>query len=480
MQQAIELFRARRGQGGGSGPAGRQAAGRVARWNSTRRWAAAARSSTPPAAASSKTSPATSKSSSTILLLRLPRWRRWLCRAWCRRAREILVQRMALTHRDIFDSLVEGYDLILGRLQRAMKKAELYRIECVGQTVDPNLMTVVEVVDDPLRPPGLVVEEMRPGYYWKDKVFRFAEVRAVQGRTAVLTTIRLTTDSLTLTTTMETILGIDLGTTNSEVAIIRNGKAEVLYEDGEAILPSVVGLDADGRLLVGAAARNQWVLAPERTVRSIKRRMGTAETVRLGDQAVHAAGNLGLHPAEAEGAGREAARPARAARPSSPCPPSSTRRSARRPARRASWPAWKSSASSTSRPPPRSPTTRIPRRWSGCWSTISAAAPSTSRSCRSSRASWKCSAATATRTWAATISTNCSWTWSASDFQREHGVDLRQSPAAKSRVLRAVEEAKKRLSAGARRPASRKSSSPRSRARRCTSAGKSAAATTKS
>jgi len=84
---------------------------------------------------------------------------------------------------------------------------------------------------------------------------------------------------------METILGIDLGTTNSEVAILRNGKVEVLYEDGEAILPSVVGLDADGRLLVGAAARNQWVLAPERTVRSIKRRMGTAETVRLGDQA---------------------------------------------------------------------------------------------------------------------------------------------------------------------------------------------------
>ena len=83
---------------------------------------------------------------------------------------------------------------------------------------------------------------------------------------------------------MEPILGIDLGTTNSEVAVIRNGKAEVLFEDGEAILPSVVGLDAEGRLLVGAVARNQWVLAPERTVRSIKRRMGTAETVRLGDQ----------------------------------------------------------------------------------------------------------------------------------------------------------------------------------------------------
>ena len=83
---------------------------------------------------------------------------------------------------------------------------------------------------------------------------------------------------------METILGIDLGTTNSEVAVIRNGKAEVLFEDGEAILPSVVGLDADGRLLVGAAARNQWVLAPERTIRSIKRRMGTSDVVQLGNE----------------------------------------------------------------------------------------------------------------------------------------------------------------------------------------------------
>ena len=117
------------------------------------------------------------------LLLRLPAWRRWLCRSWCRQTKEILVQRVALTYRDIFDSLIEGYDLILGRFHRAMKKAELYRIDCVGRSVDPNLMTVVEVVDDPLRPPGLVVDQIRPGYYWKDKVIRFAEVRAVQGRT---------------------------------------------------------------------------------------------------------------------------------------------------------------------------------------------------------------------------------------------------------------------------------------------------------
>jgi molecular chaperone DnaK len=83
---------------------------------------------------------------------------------------------------------------------------------------------------------------------------------------------------------METIIGIDLGTTNSEVAVIRDGQPDVLMEDGDPILPSFVGLSEDGRLLVGRAARNQWLVAPERTIKSIKRKMGQDVKVRLGDQ----------------------------------------------------------------------------------------------------------------------------------------------------------------------------------------------------
>src|ERR1700732_1194195 len=83
---------------------------------------------------------------------------------------------------------------------------------------------------------------------------------------------------------MEPIVGIDLGTTNSEVAIIRDGQPVVLEEDGDPILPSFVGLAEDGKLLVGRAARSQWVLAPERTIKSIKRKMGLDVKVKLGDQ----------------------------------------------------------------------------------------------------------------------------------------------------------------------------------------------------
>src|SRR5947208_17198273 len=83
---------------------------------------------------------------------------------------------------------------------------------------------------------------------------------------------------------MEPIVGIDLGTTNSEIALVRDGQPHVFADDGDPILPSFVGLGPDGKLLVGRAARNQWVLAPERTVKSIKRKMGQDVKVRLGEQ----------------------------------------------------------------------------------------------------------------------------------------------------------------------------------------------------
>src|SRR5262245_23202539 len=85
-------------------------------------------------------------------------------------------------------------------------------------------------------------------------------------------------------TPADVIVGIDLGTTNSEIAVIRDGQPHVIAEDGDPILPSFVGLSEDGRLLVGKAAKNQWVVAPERTVKSIKRMMGQDVKVKLGDQ----------------------------------------------------------------------------------------------------------------------------------------------------------------------------------------------------
>jgi molecular chaperone DnaK (HSP70) len=80
------------------------------------------------------------------------------------------------------------------------------------------------------------------------------------------------------------VFGIDLGTTNSVIAVVRDGTPQVIEFEGESIMPSVVGLSPDGRLLVGTPARNAWVAYPDRTVASIKRMMGSTDKVRLGDR----------------------------------------------------------------------------------------------------------------------------------------------------------------------------------------------------
>ncbi|MGB3672108.1 MAG: Hsp70 family protein [Phormidesmis sp.] len=84
---------------------------------------------------------------------------------------------------------------------------------------------------------------------------------------------------------MSKVVGIDLGTTNSLVATLDEGQPWVIPdEDGELLLPSFVGLSEAGKLLVGRAALRQYSAAPERTVKSIKRQMGTDFRVTLGDQ----------------------------------------------------------------------------------------------------------------------------------------------------------------------------------------------------
>src|SRR2546421_1758684 len=74
---------------------------------------------------------------------------------------------------------------------------------------------------------------------------------------------------------MGKIIGIDLGTTNSVVAIMEGGEPKVLAnEEGGRTTPSVVGFTKDGERLVGQVAKRQAVTNPSNTVFSIKRFMG--------------------------------------------------------------------------------------------------------------------------------------------------------------------------------------------------------------
>ncbi len=81
---------------------------------------------------------------------------------------------------------------------------------------------------------------------------------------------------------LPTVIGIDLGTTNSTVAVVREGQLEIIPVRGERTMPSAVGIDPAGKLVIGRAAKNQAISAPENTVLSVKRLMGTDGTVELG------------------------------------------------------------------------------------------------------------------------------------------------------------------------------------------------------
>ena len=81
---------------------------------------------------------------------------------------------------------------------------------------------------------------------------------------------------------MSKIIGIDLGTTNSCVAVMEGGEPVVIPNaEGSRTTPSVVGFNKDGERLVGRVAKNQAIQYPDRTVASIKRKMGTNEKVTI-------------------------------------------------------------------------------------------------------------------------------------------------------------------------------------------------------
>jgi molecular chaperone GrpE len=111
-----------------------------------------------------------------------PFWRRWFSAAWLGEAQRRCEEAARQTAAEEIGRLREGYELMLRRLQRDMMRQGVQRVETVGRRVDPQLMTVVELVEDAQAEPETVVEELRPGYLYGDKVIRFAEVKATAAR----------------------------------------------------------------------------------------------------------------------------------------------------------------------------------------------------------------------------------------------------------------------------------------------------------
>ncbi|HET9954865.1 MAG TPA: Hsp70 family protein, partial [Polyangiaceae bacterium] len=86
------------------------------------------------------------------------------------------------------------------------------------------------------------------------------------------------------------MVGIDLGTTHSSVALLRDAEVHVIQNTHDEVLtPSAVALDPhSGKMLVGRAAKDLLSLHPERGASSFKRWIGTSRTQRIGDREFNA------------------------------------------------------------------------------------------------------------------------------------------------------------------------------------------------
>jgi molecular chaperone GrpE len=81
---------------------------------------------------------------------------------------------------EALESLIAGYTMSLQRIERALRQHGLQVIPTVGEPFDPEHMEAVEPVRGSGRPAGEVVEEIRRGYLWNNRVFRFAQVRVAR------------------------------------------------------------------------------------------------------------------------------------------------------------------------------------------------------------------------------------------------------------------------------------------------------------
>lgn len=81
------------------------------------------------------------------------------------------------------------------------------------------------------------------------------------------------------------VIGIDLGTSTSEIAYLKDGRPELLQDEyGDRIIPSVVQFPPDGQVIVGTVAKSGAIAYADRTIGEVKRRMGTDETMTAGDR----------------------------------------------------------------------------------------------------------------------------------------------------------------------------------------------------
>jgi molecular chaperone GrpE len=128
--------------------------------------------------------------------LKIPHWARWIgldtsieaqlapLYAWVAAqsavAAPVYLDDSAQRYRQSLDALLVGYRMSLQRIDRAIAQQGLEVIACVGEPFDPETMEVAEVVREEGRTSTEVLQEIRRGYRWRGRLFRYAQVRVAK------------------------------------------------------------------------------------------------------------------------------------------------------------------------------------------------------------------------------------------------------------------------------------------------------------
>lgn len=108
---------------------------------------------------------------------------------------------------------------------------------------------------------------------------------------------------------MSRVIGIDLGTTNSCVAVLEGEQATIIPNaEGNRTTPSIVAITKNGDRLVGDAAKRQLTVNVDRTIASIKREMGTAYRKRIRWKRLFTTGDIGDHSVKVKSGCRKLSR----------------------------------------------------------------------------------------------------------------------------------------------------------------------------
>ena len=101
---------------------------------------------------------------------------RWFARPLLRFLTE---QRQRVDHPSE-SAAVEGLNLVLARLRRSMKESHIERVDTQGQSFDANIMNAIGTVKSSDHLSGHVVEQFSPGYRWRGRLLRCADVRVAE------------------------------------------------------------------------------------------------------------------------------------------------------------------------------------------------------------------------------------------------------------------------------------------------------------